>query len=83
MISCPKCQAANPDGANFCKSCGETIPKSEKKLRCKNGHIMDPSWKVCPHCQAGVEEGFYSGGASNQRYRFDISYPLETTPVSD
>jgi FHA domain len=22
------------------------------KMKCQNGHVMDPSWKVCPYCEA-------------------------------
>lgn len=34
----------------FCKACGERILKVGEKPRCKQGHIMDPSWEACPLC---------------------------------
>ena len=54
MVNCPKCRTSNPDGAKFCKACRTPIPQTDKKLCCPNGHIMDPSWKVCPICRAGA-----------------------------
>jgi len=57
MINCPKCHTPNPDGAKFCKACRSPIPKTTEKIRCPNGHIMDPTWKICPVCQAGAGDG--------------------------
>lgn len=58
MVNCPKCKTPNSDGANFCKACRTPLPKSsEKQRRCPNGHIMDPSWAVCPQCQGSLKAG--------------------------
>lgn len=54
MANCPKCSVSNPDGAKFCKACGTPVPQNDRKVRCSNGHIMDPSWKACPICQAAA-----------------------------
>ncbi len=57
MIQCPKCRTTNPDGARFCKACRAPIPNIDGKIRCPNGHIMDPTWKVCPICRADTGSG--------------------------
>ena len=67
MINCPKCNTHNPDGAKFCKACRSPIPKTTEKIRCSNGHIMDPTWKICPICQAGAGDGRKKIGVSHQK----------------
>ena len=57
MIQCPKCRTTNPDGARFCKACRAPIPNISEKIRCPNGHIMDPTWKDCPICRADTGSG--------------------------
>lgn len=47
---CPRCKRSNPEGSNFCKYCKTLLQKTDEKIRCKNGHLMDKSWVVCPHC---------------------------------
>ena len=54
MIHCLKCQTPNPDGARFCKACRAPMPNTQEKKRCPNGHIMDPTWKICPICQGAA-----------------------------
>jgi len=76
MVKCPKCKATNPDNANFCKNCRSPIPKSEDKIRCPNGHIMDPSWTECPICQAANKA---DGGGSSQSQKT----VFEANPISN
>ncbi len=66
MVPCPKCRTSNPDGSKFCKACRTPIPQTDKKLRCPNGHILDPSWRICPVCQAGALSG---GGTPVQGHK--------------
>jgi len=40
-VSCPKCQAAVPQGAKFCGNCGNAMPQAS----------------ACPKCQAAVPTG--------------------------
>ena len=55
-VTCPECNTPNQDGATFCKKCRYLLAKSEEKVRCKNGHILDPSWAgACPMCQVGSQ----------------------------
>jgi hypothetical protein len=54
MIHCLKCQTPNPDGARFCKACRAPMSNTQEKKRCPNGHIMDPTWKICPICQGAA-----------------------------
>jgi len=55
MIICPDCKAENSDGVKFCKGCGTLLKNSsEDKMRCPNGHILDPTWTVCAYCGADV-----------------------------
>jgi len=50
MINCPNCKIKNVDGSKFCKRCGTILAEKNTVNRCPNGHIMDPSWGVCPIC---------------------------------
>lgn len=34
---------------------------------CPNGHLMDPSWNVCPYCRGEIERGQPSAGDSLQK----------------
>ena len=67
MINCPKCHTTNPDGAKFCKACRSPIPKTNEKIRCPNGHIMDPTWQKCPICQAGTADAPKEKSKSHQK----------------
>jgi len=78
MVKCPKCKETNPDNANFCKSCRSPIPKSEDKIRCPNGHIMDPSWTECPICQAANKAD--DGEISQYKKTAFESYPNSNRP---
>jgi len=55
MIKCPKCNIDNSDGVKFCKGCGTLLnDASEEKIRCPNGHILDPTWTKCAYCGTDV-----------------------------
>lgn len=56
---CQKCNTPNQPDAQFCVKCGSPLgtaqpnsssPSTGSVKMCPNGHIMDPSWDVCPYC---------------------------------
>lgn len=52
-VYCPKCNARNKQGTNFCFSCGTAL--SAKKIQCYNcGAEIDESMKFCSNCGASM-----------------------------
>ena len=77
-VSCPKCQAAVPQGAKFCGSCGNAMPQASACPKCQAsvapgakfcsncGNLMATT-SACPKCQNPLEPGAkFCGNCGNR-----------------
>ena len=51
-VACPKCQAAVPQGAKFCGSCGNAMPAAAACPKCQA--TIAPGAKFCGNCGASL-----------------------------
>jgi Double zinc ribbon len=51
-VRCPKCDAANGAGSNFCAACGAPLTKAAPCPSC--GGLVDPGARFCPSCGQAV-----------------------------
>src|SRR5713101_3010657 len=51
-MECPRCHAANADGARFCGECGASLTRDATCSGC--GHLNPPGQKFCNGCGQGL-----------------------------
>jgi hypothetical protein len=70
---CSRCNHENHPDAKFCNSCGSQMSISQSNISevssgstkmCDNGHIMDPSWDICPYCPTSSNTAIPSSQAT-------------------
>jgi uncharacterized membrane protein YvbJ len=55
MTTCKKCGKPTPAEANFCNQCGESIPKKEGLIKCKNCGAETPNSNFCGQCGTNLK----------------------------
>lgn len=53
-MKCPHCQTENPDGAQFCGVCGQSLASERTCPQC--GHVNPKQFKLCNKCAYALVE---------------------------